>query len=96
MFTKFNASQTKVANLFQVEQKKIFTSMTGCEYEPGKKPTKAKKLKMSSQEGKAEEQVSAAEKEDCPTPMQEVDPQMPPLEDITPATPKKKFKFKAP
>ena len=89
MFTKFTASQTDVADLFQVEWKKFFTSVTGREYDPGKKPTKAEKLKMSSQEGKAEQKTPAAEKEDHPTPMPEVDPQMPPLEDVTPATPRK-------
>ena len=40
MFTKFPASQTKIANLFQVERKKFFTSITGHEYEGGKKITK--------------------------------------------------------
>ena len=89
MFTKFTASQTDVADLFQVERKKIFMSVTGCEYDPSKKSTKAEKLKMSSQEGKAEQKMPAAEKEDHPTPVPEVDPQMPPLEDITPTTPKK-------
>ena len=96
MFTKFTASQTDVADLFQVEGKKFFTSVTGREYYPSKKPTKAEKLKMSSQEGKAEQKTPAADKEDHPTPMPEVDPQMPPLEDVTLTTPKKKFRFKAP
>ena len=95
MFTKFTASQTDVADLFQVERKKFFTSVTGREYDPGKKPTKAEKLKTSSQEGKAEQKMPVAEK-DHPTPTPEVDPQMPSLEDVTPATPKKKFRFKAP
>ena len=40
MFTEFPASQTKIANLFQVERKKFFTSITGHEYEGGKKMTK--------------------------------------------------------
>ena len=96
MFTKFTASQTDVADLFQVEWKIFFMSVTGHEYDPSKKPTKAEKLKMYSQEGKAEQKTPAAEKEDHPTPTPEVDPQMSPLEDITPATPKKKFRFKAP
>ena len=96
IFTKFTASQTDVADLFQVERKKFFMSVTGYEYDPGKKPTKAKKLKMSSQESKAKQKTPADEKEDHPTPMPEVDPQMPPLEDVTPATLMKKFRFKAP
>ena len=70
--------------------------MTGCEYDPGRKPTKAEKLKTSNQEGKVEQKTPAAEKEDHPTPMPEVDPQMPPLEDVTLTTPKKRFRFKAP
>ena len=47
MCTKFTASQTEVANLFHVERKKFFTSITGCKYNPGKKPTKSEKLKPS-------------------------------------------------
>ena len=46
MFTKFHASQTEIADLFQVERKKFFTSITGREYEGGKKMTK-KKLETS-------------------------------------------------
>ena len=42
MFTKFPASQTKIADLFQVERKKFFTSITGHEYEGGKKMMKKK------------------------------------------------------
>ena len=37
MFTKFTTSQTDIADLFQVKRKKFFTSITGREYEPGKK-----------------------------------------------------------
>ena len=58
-------------------------SVTGHEYDPSKKPTKAEKLKASSQEGKAGQKTPAAEKEDHPTPTPEVYPQMPPLEDVT-------------
>ena len=46
MFTKFQASQNEIADLFEVERKKFFTSITGCEYEGGKKATK-KKTKTS-------------------------------------------------
>ena len=46
MFTKFPASQTEIVNLFQVERKKFFTSITGHKYEGGKKMMK-KKLKTS-------------------------------------------------
>ena len=37
MFTKFTTSQTDIADLFQVERKKFFTSITGRVYEAGKK-----------------------------------------------------------
>ena len=37
--------QTEIDNLFQVERKKFFTSITGREYNPGRKPTKSEKLK---------------------------------------------------
>ena len=43
MFTKFPASQNEIADLFQVERKKFFTSITGREYEGGKKMTKKSK-----------------------------------------------------
>ena len=46
MFTKFPASQNKIADLFQVERKEFFTSITGHEYKVGKKMTK-KKVKTS-------------------------------------------------
>ena len=47
MFTKFPASQNEIADLFQVERNKFFTSITSCEYEGGKKITK-KKVKTST------------------------------------------------
>ena len=37
MFTKFATSQTDIADLFQVERKKFFASITGREYKAGKK-----------------------------------------------------------
>ena len=94
MCTKFNASQTEIADLFQVKRKKFFTSITGCEYHPGKKPTKSEKLKTSP----TKKDKSTEKHADEPQPSQqsaatEVDPKMPPLEDIQP---KKKFRFKNP
>ena len=94
MCTKFNASQTKIADLFQVERKKFFTSIMGCEYDPGKKPAKSEKLKTSP----TKKDMSTEKHTDEPQPSQpttttEVDPKMPPLEDIRP---KKKFRFKDP
>ena len=47
MCTKFHASQTEIADLFQVKRKKFFTSITGREYHPGRKSTKSEKLKTS-------------------------------------------------
>ena len=47
MFTKFATSQTDIADLFQVERKKFFTSITGREYEAGKKQTKSEKTKLA-------------------------------------------------
>ena len=40
MFTKFRASQNKIADLFEVERKKFFTSITGHEYEGRKENDK--------------------------------------------------------
>ena len=92
MCTKFNASQTEIANLFQVERKKYFTSITGREYDPGKKPTKSEKLKTSPKKD-----TSTKKQTEEPQPSQsttsEGDPEMPPLEDIRP---KKKLRFKDP
>ena len=91
MFTKFAASQTDVADLFQVERKKFFTSITGQEYEAGKKQTKAEKTKMAGTTEK--EETTPGQEEPQPTTATEVDPKLPPLEDIRP---KKKFRFKDP
>ena len=92
MCTKFTASQTEVVNLFQVERKKFFTSITGHEYDPDKKPTKSQKLKPSPKKA-----TSTEKQTEEPQPSQsstcEVDPKMPPLEDIRP---KKKLRFKDP
>ena len=93
--TNFNVPQTEIADLFQVERKKFFTSIMGWEYDPGKKPTKSEKLKTST----SKEDKSTTEHTDKPQPSQlpaapEVDPNMPPLEDVVP--PWKKFKFKNP
>ena len=90
MCTKFTASQTEVSDLFQVERKKFFTSITGCKYDPGKEPTKSEKLKPSPKKT-----TSIEKQTEEPQPSQsttsEIDPKMPPLEDIRP---KKKLRFK--
>ena len=55
---KLTTSQTEVADLFQVKRKKFFTSITGQEYETGKRSTKADKLKMAgTKEDKDEDKV---------------------------------------
>ena len=99
MFMKFTASQSEVADLFQVERKKFLTSITRQEYELGKKPTKADKLKMAgTKEDKDEEKVQTLGKEESqpsqPMSTSEIDPEIPPLEDIP--TPKKRLKLKDP
>ena len=82
MFTKFPASQNEIADLFEVERKNFFTSITGCEYEGGKKTTKKKT-------------ETSATKEESTSPSQ-IDPEMPPLEDVDAPTRPKQFKFKKP
>ena len=91
MFTKFTTSQTDVADLFQVERKKFFTSITGGEYEAAKKQTKTEKTKMAGTTDK--EKSTPGQEDHQPTAATEVDSKMPPLEDIRP---KKKFRFKDP
>ena len=88
MCTKFTASQNKIADLFQVERKKFFTSITGREYKVGKKPPKSEKVKTST----AKEDKPTEKQPSQPPATSEVDPDMSPLEDVDP--PKKKFKFK--
>ena len=91
MCTKFNVSQTEIAYLFQVERKKFFTSITGHENDPGRKPTKSEKLKTSPKEDTSTEKQTEEQPSQSTT--SEVDPKMPPLEDIRP---KKKLRFKDP
>ena len=92
MFTKFPASQTEIADLFQVERKKFFTSITRCEYEGGKKMMKKKIETLDTKEDrdKSKESTSITQTE-AP-----IDPEMPPLEDADAPTRPKQFKFKKP
>ena len=92
MCTKFTALQTEVADLFQVERKKFFTSITGHEYDPGKKPTKSEKLKPSPKKATSTEKQTE-EPQPSQSTTSEIDPEMPPLEDIRP---KKKLRFTDP
>ena len=93
MCTKFNASQTEIADLFQVKRKRFFTSITGREYDPGRKPTKSEKLKTSPTKKDTSTEKHTEEPQPCQPTTTEVDPKMPPLEDIRP---KKKPRFKDP
>ena len=86
MFTKFPASQTEIANLFQVERKKFFTSITGHEYEGGKKMTKKKFETSDTKEDRDKSKES--------TSTTQTDPEMPPLEDEDAPMRPKQFKFK--
>ena len=82
MFTKFPASQNEIADLFEVERKKFFTSINSREYKGGKKAIK-KKIKTS-------------DTKEEPTSPSQIDPEMPPLEDVDAPTRPKQFKFKKP
>ena len=93
MCTKFNASQTEIADLFQVKRKKFFMSITGHEYDPGRKPTKSEKLKTSPTKKDTSTEKHTEEPQPSQSTTTELDPKMPPLEDIRP---KKKLRFKDP
>ena len=86
--------------MFQVEHKKFFTTITGHQYNVGKKPTKADKLKMlGSKTDKEPEKSVEPTKETKQTqtePTEAINPDMPPLEDAEKQTPQKKFKYKQP
>ena len=82
MFTKFPASKkNKIADLFEVERKKFFTSITGREYKGGKKMTKRKTKTSDTKEARNQHHP---------------DPEMLPLEDVDAPTRPKQFKFKKP
>ena len=99
MHSHFPTSQTKIADLFAVKWKKFFTSVTGREYEGGQKMSKMRKLDLDkssdTKEDKDKEKASPA-KQEPPTSAsddQEIDPEMPELEDTEPPKPKR-FHFK--
>ena len=83
MCTKFTALQTGVADLFQVKRKKFFTFIMGCEYDPGKKPTKSEKLKPSPKKATLIEKQTE-EPQPSQSTTSEINPEMPPMEDIRP------------
>ena len=86
--------------MFQVVCKQFFTTITGHQYDAGKKPTKADKLKMlgsktDKEPEKSEEPTKETEQTQAET-TETIDPDMPPLEDVGKQTPRKKFKYKQP
>ena len=101
MYPHFPTSQTEIADLFAVEWKKFFTSVTGREYEGDWKMSKTRKLDVDkppdTKEDKDKEKASPA-KQEPPTSAnadQEIDPEIPELEDKGPLKPKR-FHFKKP
>ena len=71
-------------------ERSFFTSITGREYDPGKKPTKSEKLKTSPKKDTSTEKQTE-EPQPSQSTTSEVDLEMPLLEDIRP---KKKLRFK--
>ena len=102
MYPHFPASQTEIADLFAVEWKKFFTSVTGREYEGCQKLSKVRKLDLDkppdTKGDKDKENNASPAKQEQPISAnddQEIDPEMPELEDVEPWKPKK-FHFKKP
>ena len=91
MFTKFPASQTEIADLFQVERKKFFTSITRHEYEGGKKMTKKLKTSDTKEDRDKSKESTSTTQTEAP-----IDPEMPQLEDADAPMRPKQFKFKKP
>ena len=90
MYPHFPASQTEIADLFTVERKKFFTSVTGREYEGGQKLSKVRKLDLDKPPDTKKQEPPTSAKDD-----QEIDPKMPELENAESPKPKK-FHFKKP
>ena len=96
MYPHFPASQTEIADLFAVERKKFFTSVTSREYEGGQKLLKVKKLdldKPPDTKGDKEKKNNAPPVQQEPQPStsddREMDPEMSKFEDAEPPEPKK-------
>ena len=100
LFMKFTATQTEIADMFQVERKKFFTTIAGCQYDAGKKPTKADKLRMLGRKTDTEpekpEDATQETEQTQAEPTKTIDPDMPPLEDVAKQSPQKKLKYKQP
>ena len=90
MYPHFPTSQTEIADLFAVERKKFFTSVTSREYEGGQKLSKARKLDLDKPlgtKGDKDKEDNASPAQERPRPAtdnQEIDPEMPELEDAEP------------
>ena len=50
LFTKFRDSQADIADMFSVEKKKFYTSITGHTYDVGKKLMKAEKKEWEARD----------------------------------------------
>ena len=91
--------QRKYLNHFQITPKKLYEGLTGKRYDPGQKLTKVEKdareaAKVTPSTSSATPSTpSTQETEQQQSTTTEVDPDIPPLEDIRP---KKKFRFKDP
>ena len=98
MYPHFLASQTEIADLFTVKQKKFFISVTSREYEGGRKLSKVRKLDLDkpldTKGDKDKENNASPVKQEPPTSAND-DQEMPELEDAEPPKPKK-FHFKKP
>ena len=99
-------STSTISEEFQITPKKLYEGLTGKQYDPGQKLTKVEKAaqeaaKVTPSTTSATPSTTSATSstpsttpgQEEPQPTAEIDPEMPPLEDITP---KKKFRFKAP
>ena len=80
-----------MADLFEEERKKFFTSITRREYEGGKKMKKKVKTSDTKENRDKSKESTSTTQTEPPT-----DPEMPPLEDEDALTRPKQFKFKKP
>ena len=81
----------KLLIYFKSREKKFFTFITGCKYNPGRKPIESEKLKTSLTKKDTSTEKHTEEPQPSQPTKTKVDPDMPPLEDMRP---KKKLRFK--
>ena len=93
-------STSTISEQFQIAPKKLYERLAGKRYDPGQKLTKAEKAareaaKVTPSTTSATPSTPSTQEmeEQQPNADMEVDPEMPPLEDIRP---RKKFRFKDP